>query len=181
MSGAGAREAWLRLPDDALARECEIERIRGSGAGGQKRNKTSSLVRLRHRPTGLVAKAGESRSQHENKVRALRRLRERIAFELREPVELDGLYEPPPELAELLRPGAPGLGKKRRHTPEYLMGAAALLDLFAQTGASLAQTARLLGVPTGAVTRILRRDHRLARKVAELRKSRGDPPVAPTR
>jgi hypothetical protein len=171
MSGDGAREAWLKLSDEALAGACEIERIRGSGAGGQKRNKTSSLVRVRHKPSGLTAKAGESRSQHENKARALRRLRERIALELREPVDLDGTYEPPPELADLLRPGAPGLGKKRRHTPEYLMGAAALLDLFERTGASVAATARILGVPAGAVTRLLRRDHRLARKLAELRKA----------
>ena len=74
---------FLRLSDQALLAQCELDRFRASGPGGQKRNKTESAVRLRHLPTGLVASATESRSQHENRARALRRLRERLALELR--------------------------------------------------------------------------------------------------
>ena len=177
MSDERSRDATLHLSDEALARECEIDRLRGSGPGGQKRNKTESLVRVRHRPTGLIAKAGESRSQHENKAKALRRLRERVALDLREPVNLDGFYEPPRELSEMLRPDAPGPGKKRKHTPEYLGGLAALLDVFEQTGCSLGDTARILGVTSGAVAKLIRRDERLARKIGELRQARGLKPI----
>ena len=61
--------------DEDLLRECEVETFRASGPGGQHVNKTESAVRLRHLPTGLVATARESRSQHQNKAACLRKLR----------------------------------------------------------------------------------------------------------
>src|SRR5204862_463400 len=70
-----SRSAWTDLTDDQLLAQCAVDTYRASGPGGQKRNKTSSAVRLRHHPTGLLVIAEESRSQHENKARALRRLR----------------------------------------------------------------------------------------------------------
>jgi protein subunit release factor B len=57
-----------------LARECDIEPYRSSGPGGQKKNKTESSVRVRHRPTGLVRIATESRSQARNRIAALERI-----------------------------------------------------------------------------------------------------------
>ena len=48
--------------------------IRGSGAGGQKINKTSSTVRLMHRPSGIEVRCQEERSQSLNRQRALERL-----------------------------------------------------------------------------------------------------------
>ena len=50
--------------------------IRGSGPGGQHRNKTSTGVRLVHRASGAVGEATDSKSQAENRVAAFRRLRE---------------------------------------------------------------------------------------------------------
>ena len=41
--------------------------VRGSGAGGQKINKTSSTVWLRHRPTGVEARCQQERSQAANR------------------------------------------------------------------------------------------------------------------
>ena len=175
--GDGARDAWLRLADDELLRQCEVDRYRGSGAGGQKRNKTSSAVRIRHAPSGVSAAASDSRSQHENRARAIRRLREHLALDVRQPVELDGFYEPPPPLAALIRPDAPRPGPKRRKSAEYLAGAAELLDLFAETGASLGDTARILEISTGALSKLLRADDRLMRKAAEMRKRYGLKPL----
>jgi hypothetical protein len=48
--------------------------MRGSGAGGQHRNKTDSGVRLLHRPTGIIVTATEERSQHQNRAVAWARL-----------------------------------------------------------------------------------------------------------
>src|SRR2546423_13819487 len=72
---ASGRATWTALSDAQLLDQCAVDTYRASGPGGQKRNKTSSAVRLRHPPSGLIVIAEESRSQHENRARALRRPR----------------------------------------------------------------------------------------------------------
>jgi len=52
---------------------------KSSGPGGQKKNKTESAVRIKHLPTGIIVTAAESRSQHDNREKALERLSERLA------------------------------------------------------------------------------------------------------
>ncbi len=52
--------------------------IKGSGAGGQKINKTSATVTLRHLPTGLMVRCQESRSQALNRFLARRLLVEKL-------------------------------------------------------------------------------------------------------
>src|SRR5262249_35756225 len=81
---APSRATWPVLSDDRLLSQCEVDTYRASGPGGQKRNKTSSAVRLRHPPSGLIVIAEESRSQHENRARALKRLRQALYLKLRE-------------------------------------------------------------------------------------------------
>jgi ribosome-associated protein len=65
--------------DEDLFAQCEFEAFRASGKGGQHVNKTDSAVRLRHSPTGIVVASQESRSQWQNRLACLRKLRERIA------------------------------------------------------------------------------------------------------
>jgi peptide chain release factor 1 len=55
--------------------DVDIETMRGSGAGGQHRNKTETGVRLIHKPTGFTVTATERRSQLQNRGAALERLR----------------------------------------------------------------------------------------------------------
>lgn len=52
--------------------------VRGSGAGGQKINKTSVVVWLKHEPTGIEVRCQDSRSQALNRFLARRRLVEKI-------------------------------------------------------------------------------------------------------
>jgi len=52
--------------------------ILGSGPGGQKTNKTSSVVRLSHGPSGIAVKCGENRSREVNRWLARRMLAETI-------------------------------------------------------------------------------------------------------
>lgn len=65
-------------PLEQLERQCTVEFTRGSGPGGQHRNKAETAVRLTHRPTGLVVVASDSRSQAQNRRNALLRLAERL-------------------------------------------------------------------------------------------------------
>src|SRR5471032_1625296 len=80
------RSAFTHLDDPRLLSQCGIDTYRASGPGGQKRNKTSSSVRLRHLPSGLLVIAEESSSQHENKAKALRRIRKALYLELSEAI-----------------------------------------------------------------------------------------------
>src|SRR5580658_6960852 len=89
MTNFSGRSAWTVLSDSELLKQCEVDTYRASGPGGQKRNKTSSAVRLRHVPSGLIVIAEESRSQHDNKAKALRRLKKALFLELRELIPID--------------------------------------------------------------------------------------------
>src|SRR5216684_2496404 len=80
------RATWAGLNDQQLLAQCAVDTYRASGPGGQKRNKTSSAVRLRHLPSGLIVIAEESRSQHENRAKALKRLRQALYLKVRDPL-----------------------------------------------------------------------------------------------
>lgn len=54
--------------------------VRGAGAGGQKINKTSSTVTLRHRPTGVEVRCQRERSQVTNRLLAWQELAEKLAW-----------------------------------------------------------------------------------------------------
>lgn len=59
--------------------DVDVETMRGSGAGGQHRNKTDSAVRARHRPTGIEVRCESERSQYQNRELALQVLAARVA------------------------------------------------------------------------------------------------------
>ena len=72
---------WLREKMEALGvheRDLEERFVRSSGAGGQKVNKTSTCVYLKHLPTGLEVKCMKERSQSINRFLARRELVDKI-------------------------------------------------------------------------------------------------------
>ncbi|MGP1347149.1 MAG: peptide chain release factor family protein [Phycisphaerales bacterium] len=76
------------LNDDDLLREVRWTRGRGSGPGGQNRNKVETGVELVHTPTGITGRAGERRTVTDNKRVAIRRLRLNLATQHRVAVPL---------------------------------------------------------------------------------------------
>ena len=170
------RADYLLASDDALIAQCEVDRYRASGPGGQHRNKTESAVRLRHKLTGVTAIGEDSRSQAENKVHAVRRLRSAIALEVREPVVLDG-FSPSPRLAAFVAAGTAPLGAKTRQTGEFWAAIGELLDLLVAGNLEIAATAQRLGITTGALSKLLLHDDHVARAVNDLRRSKGMRPL----
>jgi len=170
------RAGLLLASDDALIAQCEVDRYRASGPGGQHRNKTESAVRLRHKPTGVVAIGEDSRSQAENKVHAVRRLRSAIALHVREPVSLDG-FALSPRLAAFVAGGTAPLGARTRQTGEYWAAIAELLDVLVAGGLEIGATAQRLGITTGALSKLLLHDDTVARTVNDLRRARGMRPL----
>lgn len=63
-----------KLLFSVIASDCEWNFIRGSGAGGQKRNKTSSAVRCTHKKSKAVGYSEEERSQRQNREKAFERM-----------------------------------------------------------------------------------------------------------
>lgn len=61
-------------------KDCRVETMRGSGPGGQHRNKTESGVRITHSPSGAVGQATEHKSQLMNKREAFKRMAETLAM-----------------------------------------------------------------------------------------------------
>jgi hypothetical protein len=165
------RADYLLASDDALIAQCEVDRYRASGPGGQHRNKTESAVRLRHKPSGASAIGEDSRSQAENKVHAVRRLRSTIALDVREPVQIEG-YAPSPRLAALLAGGTAPLGARTRLTGAYWAAIAELLDLLVAGDLEIGATAQRLGVTTGALSKLLLHDDQIGRAVNDLRRAR---------
>jgi peptide chain release factor 1 len=63
-------------------KDCDVQYYKGSGPGGQHRNKTETGVRIIHRPSGARAECCETLSQHENKRRAFVRMAQSPLFRL---------------------------------------------------------------------------------------------------
>lgn len=155
------RDELLKLSDADLLRLCNADGYRASGPGGQHRNTTDTAVRLTLPGGGYTAYATGSRSQHQNRAAALKKLRLTIALEWREQEALPGA-----------RP--PRVGKKHAEYPLFI---AWLLDALERTDWHLGVGARAMGVTTGQLNRILADDVTLWRHVNQKRIQRGLRPL----
>jgi hypothetical protein len=172
---AARRNAYLRLDDAALLKESREERYRSSGPGGQRRNKVETALRLHHGPTGVAVHAEESRYLRVNRTRALRRLRERIALEVRAPFDLEAPKLPEEFVAQRGPKGPDGppsggsLAVNPRN-PVYPIVSATALDALAAAGGSYAKAARALGLTTSQLLRFLRSDRHVWQASERFRK-----------
>jgi hypothetical protein len=159
------------LTDAQLLSQCAVDTYRASGPGGQKRNKTSSAVRIRHKPSGLAAIAEESRSQHENRARALKRLRRALYLELRE-------NGPAAEHSALLAVrDTDGRLVAAPRSVQYLPAVAVLLDLLDEASAGMRDVATAIGTTTANLADFLAADDTVWRAVNALRARHGRSPL----
>ena len=162
------------LPDEELLAQCRYYPYQASGPGGQKRNRTRAAVRLVHEPSGISVVAAESRSQAENRRRALRRLRETLALELRDPATFQQRLAMPNIQQALATHGSLRL---RDSNPLYPALAALVLDALQIAEGRVGQAARLLGTNSSRITAFLRRHPRLWHHANELRRRFRLPPL----
>ncbi len=171
------RSTWTHLSDERLLAQCGVDTYRASGPGGQKRNKTSSAVRLRHAPTGLIVIAEESRSQHTNRVQALKRLRQALYLHYRDPIEplTSASVTAHPDFPHVL--DAAGRLPGRVRDPRFWPAAGVVLDVLEAARGQVSRAAELLRVSTAQLVEFLRRDPKLWQEANRLRNRHGHKPL----
>ncbi len=157
------------LSDERLMQECRVENYRASGPGGQKRNKTSSAVRITHLASGVCAIGTESRSQHDNRRKALARLRVELALAIR-------------RKADRTRPTwwheVSGAGGRLRVSPRserFAATIAVVVDALEASAGSLPEAAGLLGTSTSNLVKTCAKDGRVWAAAQRLRHRHGRP------
>jgi hypothetical protein len=137
-------------------------------------------VRLRHGPSGLIVIAEESRSQHENKAKALRRVRQALYLQIR-----DDLPDLSPEAVAALPDyqdarGGDGrlhLGKKDQR---FWPAVGVVLDVLEAAEARVSAAAELLGISTGNLIDFVQSEPKVWQQVNVLRARCGQKPLRST-
>jgi hypothetical protein len=135
------RNRWLLLSDNDLLKECSLDFYKATGKGGQKRNKTSSAVRLTHKPTAIAATSSDGRSQHDNRSDAIRKLRFKIALKIRskifEPIAID----------------------TSPRNPKFHLWVAYIFDSLSMYDYDIKKSAEYLGTSSSKLLKLIARDH----------------------
>ncbi len=150
------RNFFLETSSEKLLKDCKITNFKASGKGGQKRNKTSSAVRINHIPTNIIVTNSSSRSQHENKGLAIKKLRYQIALNLRS--EIDIKIE---NIEMSLR------------NPQYYLWVAFVLDILFNVDFDVNCLAKKINLSTSKILKLLHRDTILWQKINLERKKIG--------
>jgi hypothetical protein len=163
------------LPDDQLLAECEVRHERRSGPGGQHRNKVATAVVLTHRRTGIRGEANERRSQAENGKQALRRLRVRLAIEIRSAAVAAGEPVPPsPRWTARSTGGRLAINPEHDDFPALLAEA---LDAVATAKYDVTVAANSLGISMSQLIRLLKHEPAAWAQLNDSRRQRGLRPL----
>ncbi len=161
------------LSVESLLKQCEVNFGRISGPGGQHRNKVETAVRLVHKPTELEGYATERRKQYENRIMAIRRLRLKLATQVR--TKVDPNRYRPSALWESRRQGKQmSVNPKHKDYPALLAEA---MDLITARRFDAAGAAGVLKITTSQLAKLLRHEKKAMAAVNDGRAERGMPPL----
>lgn len=156
------------LDPDQLLKQCEITFGRTRGPGGQNRNKVETAVTIKHTPTGIDGFASERRSQFENRINAIKRLRVNLAMKVRVPVHPRG--HKPSELWERRRAGEKlSVSPDNKDYPALLAEA---LDVIFARKFDVAGSAGVLGITMSQLAKLVRHERHAMAMVNDGRKDR---------
>lgn len=160
------------LPVEDLLKDCKVERGRGSGPGGQHRNKVETAVIVTHEPSGVAGGASERRSQEENRRMAIKRLRINLAIEVR---GYWGLMDVPSELwRSRCRDRKLAINVKHEDWPSLL---AELMDVLSLKRGDVRAAGNVMGISASQVTKLLRNEPKAMALVNQWRTDRGQRPL----
>lgn len=154
----------LALSDEELMKECRFDAMRGTGPGGQKRNKTSSAARVTHLESGLSAFDDVTRSQHQNLKHALDKLRGEIAVNLL-PGEGESI------------PGIPLAPVPKPNSRNYFLWLGKIFDALLATDFQMPEAAARFECSPSHLIRIVAKDEFAWQKLAEARQRRKMTPL----
>lgn len=150
---------------DKLLEQCTLKQTRGTGPGGQHRNKVATAIILTHNPTGTIGQASERREQIANRKVALFRLRVNLALAIR------NLAICPP--SQLIKSRI--VGKSIKVNPmhnDFPAILAEVLDNLYGMKLDAPRTAAKLGCSTTQLIKFLNLDHNAIEKVNKDRKQK---------
>ena len=164
------RTALLKLPDADLLKLCEISAYKGSGPGGQHKNKTNSGVKLKlkfeknsqlstlNSQLIIESYSCDDRSSHINKLLALKKLRLKIALQIRE--------EPATQIPFPF-PGSDGkISPDNNLYPQFI---ADILDRINLRKGDLSEAAKMWGLSKSALNKIILQDKKVMEVFQKLR------------
>lgn len=159
------------LEEDDLLKQCTIAFGRVSGPGGQHRNKVESAVTITHTPTGMEGFAAERRKQYENRRVATKRLRLKLAANVRVPVHPQ--EHRPSELWQRRRQGEKmSVSPDNKDYPALLAEA---MDVVVARRFDVAGAAGVLGITMSQLAKLIRNERHAFAFVNEGRTDRGLP------
>ena len=147
------------MDDAAFAGFCRLDFFKATGNGGQKRNKTSSAVRVTLDEYGLAAEDCSERSQHRNRATALMKLRRKLAYSVRlkyQPFERESC--------------------SLEHA-DYPLFLAKLLDLLCECSWDYRIAAEKMNCSSGRMLKLICRDNELLTFYNNMRRNAGLYPV----
>jgi hypothetical protein len=154
------RNFLLKLSDDELLKECEVSAYKGSGPGGQHRNKTCTGVKLRmeNEEWRIESYSCDDRSSHINKLLALKKLRLKIALQIREEPAIQTPFP---------FPGTGGkISQDNNLYPQFI---ADILDRVHHGKGDLSDAAKIWGLSKSALNKIILADKKVLETFQKIR------------